>query len=87
MNAQGLARRVENGVLLRCLVDGLLLEARFQAERPPLRAYDGDESFGLEAVEAHFYEVVSATADELLGLERARYRLLRCAADFCYSAN
>jgi hypothetical protein len=58
-------------VVLRCVVDGLLLEARLGAERPPLLAYDGDEAFGLEAVEALFYEVVSATADELLGLERA----------------
>lgn len=74
-------------MVLRCLVDGLLLEARLQPERPPLLAYDGDEAFGLEAVEALFYEVVSATADELLGLERACYRLLRCAADFRYSEN
>jgi hypothetical protein len=74
-------------VVLRCVVDGLLLEARLHAERPPLLAYDGDEAFGLEAVEALFYEVVSATTDELLGLERACYRLLRCAADFRYSDN
>ena len=74
-------------MVLRCVVDGLLLEARLGAERPPLVAYDGGEAFGLEAVEALFYEVVSATADELLGLERACYRLLRCAADFRYADN
>ncbi len=74
-------------MVLRCLVDGLLLEARLQPAQPPLLAYDGDEAFNLEAVEALFYEVVSATADELLGLERACYRLLRCAADFRYSEN
>jgi hypothetical protein len=74
-------------VILRCLVDGLLLRAKLRPEAPPLLAYDGDEAFGLEAVEALFYEVVSATADELLGLERACYRLLRCAADFRYSDN
>ena len=74
-------------MVLRCVLDGLLLEAQLQAERPPVLAYDGDEAFGLEAVEALFYEVVSATADELLGLERACYRLLRCAADFRYVEN
>jgi hypothetical protein len=45
-------------------------------------AYDGDDAFGLEAVEAAFYEVVSADVDELLGLEQAHYRLLRRAHDF-----
>jgi hypothetical protein len=74
-------------VVLRCRVDGLLLEARLRPQRPPLLAYDGDEAFALGAVEALFYEVVTATADELLGLERACYRLLRCATDFRYSDN
>ncbi len=69
-------------MILRCRLDGLLLWAALRPEAPPLVAYDGDEAFGLEAVEALFYEVVSATADELLGLERAFYRLLRCADDF-----
>jgi hypothetical protein len=45
-------------------------------------AFDGEEAFVLEAVEALYYELVSATRDELLGLECARYRLLRRAADF-----
>jgi hypothetical protein len=69
-------------VTLRCLLDGLLLPALLRPADPPLLAYDGDEPFGLEAVEALFYEIVSATPDELLGLERARYRLLRRAPDF-----
>jgi hypothetical protein len=69
-------------VTLRCLLDGLLLPASLQTSEPSLVAYDGDESFALEAVEALFYELVSATAAEILGLERARYRLLRRANDF-----
>lgn len=69
-------------MMLRCLLDGLLLRAHFRQGEPPLLAYDGDESFGLEAMEALFYEVVSATPEELLELERHHYRLLRRAADF-----
>jgi hypothetical protein len=49
---------------------------------PPLQAWDGDEPFGVEALEALYYEVVSATPEELLGLQGAHYRLLRCAEDF-----
>jgi hypothetical protein len=45
-------------------------------------AYDGEEGFALEALEAAFYELVSATRTEIVGLERARYRLLRRADDF-----
>ena len=56
---------------IRCVLDGLLLRATVGRGPGPVLAYDGDEAFGLEAVEALFYEVVSATADELLGLERA----------------
>src|SRR5438034_81632 len=41
-----------------------------------------DEAFAMEAVEALYYEVVTATPAELLGLEEARYRLLRRADDF-----
>jgi hypothetical protein len=67
---------------LRCLVDGLLLPAVLRPEAPALLAWDGDEAFGVEAVEAVFYELVAATRDELLGLQRACYRLLRLAADF-----
>jgi hypothetical protein len=67
---------------LRCLLDGLMLPAFLTGGRPPLIAYDGDEPFAMEALEARFYEVVEATRDELLGLERAQYRLLRRAGDF-----
>jgi len=67
---------------LRCLLDGLLLPAELCVGRQALVAWDGDESFALEALEALFYEVVSATQAELVGLERARYRLLRRANDF-----
>jgi hypothetical protein len=69
-------------VILRCLLDGLLLPAEFDSQAPPLLAYDGDEGFRVEAVEALFYEVVSATWDEVLWLEGAGYRLLRIADDF-----
>lgn len=67
---------------LRCLLDGLLLPAALPPGRQQLTAYDGDEGFAMEAVEAAFYELVSATPDELLRLERAHYRLLRRAEDF-----
>lgn len=69
-------------MVLRCVIDGLLLPAEFAADGPALVAYDGDEGFPLEAVEAMFYELVSATWDEVLLLQRAGYRLLRTAADF-----
>jgi hypothetical protein len=69
-------------VTIRCLLDGLLLYATLCPEPAALLAFDGDESFVMEAVEAIYYELVSATHDELLGLERACYRLLRRAADF-----
>jgi hypothetical protein len=69
-------------VTLRCLLDGLLLHARLWEGKPPVLAWDGEEAFGLEALEARYYELVSATAEEVLGLERAYYRLLRRAADF-----
>ena len=67
---------------IRCLIDGLLLEATVGRRGAPVTAYDGDEGFGLEAVEAAFYEVVSADPEELLGLEQAHFRLLRRAPDF-----
>jgi hypothetical protein len=69
-------------VILRCVIDGLLLPAEFSPGAPPLVAYDGDEDFRLEAVEATFYEIVSASRDELLMLQCAGYRLLRLADDF-----
>jgi hypothetical protein len=70
-------------VTIRCLLDGLLLPASLRSEEPTLVAYDGEEGFALEAVEAAFYELVTATRSEMLGLERGgRYRLLRLADDF-----
>jgi hypothetical protein len=69
-------------VTLRCVLDGLLLPAELGPGQPALIAWDGEESFALDAVEALFYEVVSATVSEWVGLERARYRLLRRADDF-----
>jgi len=69
-------------VTLRCKLDGLLLPAELRCAEPPLVAYDGDESFGVEAVEAGFYEVLNATPEEMLALELAHYRLLRRASEF-----
>ena len=69
-------------MILRCVLDGLLLPAELCADCPPLLAYDGDEGFQVEAVEALFYEIVSATYDEIVRLQDAGYRLLRLADDF-----
>jgi hypothetical protein len=69
-------------VILRCKLDGLLLPAGFAAAGEALVAFDGDEPIFLEALEAVYYEVVAAGADELVRLERAGYRLLRRATDF-----
>jgi hypothetical protein len=69
-------------VILRCVLDGLLLPCEFHPGTPPLVAYDGDESFRVEAVEALFYEVICASCDELTRLQGAGYRLLRLADDF-----
>jgi hypothetical protein len=69
-------------VILRCVLDGLLLPAQFSPGTPALIAFDGEEGFRLEAVEALFYELVSATRDELVLLQRTGYRLLRVADDF-----
>ena len=61
------SEREPRTMTLRCLLDGLLLPAHFRQGAPPLLAYDGEEAFGLEAVEALFYEVVTATdAEEAL---------------------
>jgi len=68
--------------MIRCLLDDLLLYATLRPEPATLLAFDGEESFVMEAVETLYYELVRATRGELLGLERARYRLLRRAADF-----
>lgn len=67
---------------IRCVLDGLLLHAEICRSRPRLIAWDGDEAFCVEAVEAQYYELVSATPDEVLWLEQAHYRLLRRAGDF-----
>jgi len=65
------------------VLDGLLLPAVVQARRhPALTAWDGDESFSVEPVEAMYYEMVTATREEILKLEEARYRLLKPARDF-----
>lgn len=69
---------------IRCVIDGLLLYAKLRAEPPRLTAFEGEESFAMEAIEALYYEIVAATPGELLGLERGSYRLLRLAADFQY---
>lgn len=69
-------------MILHCTLDGLLLDAFLRPDSQTLIAVDGDEPFAMEAVEAMFYEVVGATRDELLGLERAGYRLLKVAMDF-----
>ena len=67
---------------LRCVLDGFLLHAILCADPPMLLAFDGDEPFALEAIEASYYEIVAATREELIALERACFRLLRRAADF-----
>lgn len=69
-------------MLIRCKLDGLVLEALLRPGPLALIVIDGDEAFAMEAVEAMFYEVMAATDEELLGLERAGYRLLKIAADF-----
>lgn len=68
---------------LRCVLDGLLLPACFVHDAA-LIAFDGDEGFRMEALEARFYEVVAATRDEWMHVERAHFRLLRRAADFAW---
>lgn len=67
---------------LRCVLDGLLLYAMLCGEPPMLLAFDGDEPFVLEAIEMLYYEIVAATPEELLALDRGCFRLLRRAADF-----
>jgi hypothetical protein len=69
-------------VILRCTIDDLLLDAVLCHHNHSLVAFDGDEAFTMDAVEAIYYEVLSASPDELLGLEQAGYRLLRRAEDF-----
>ncbi len=72
---------------LRCTLDGLLLHAEILPEDGSLVAYDGAEGFVMERVEALYYELVSATREEVRQLEKARYRLLRRAGDFQLAAD
>jgi hypothetical protein len=74
-------------VKLRCTLDGLLLHAEIHPGKGTLIAFDGDEPFQMERLEALYYELVSATPQELLYLERARFRLLRKARDFGFAAD
>jgi len=60
----------------------LLLPAVLSFGQKELTTYDGEEKFAMEAMEAVYYELVSATPEELIRLEQARYRLLRRAEDF-----
>ncbi len=69
-------------MILRCLLDGLVLPARLDPATGAITAYDGDEAFTLEAVEAIHYQLLAADRDEALLVE-VRYRLLRKADDFC----
>lgn len=69
-------------MMLRCVLDGLLLYATVYSEPPLLLAFDGEEPFALEAIEALYYEIVAATREELIALEQACFRLLRRSADF-----
>jgi hypothetical protein len=72
----------EPTLFLRCTIDDLILPANLCPRTGLLIAVDGDEAFVMEAVEAAYYELVAATADEVVRLERAGYRLLRRAPDF-----
>ena len=72
-------------MILRCAIDGLLLYAEPHLRTGTLVAFDGDEPFAMERVEAAHYELMQATLDEVLWLERAGYRLLRRSADFRFT--
>ena len=67
---------------IRCLLDGLLLNAIVGGQGGPVTAFDGEEAFGLEAIEAAYYEIVEADHNELMALEQVHYRLLQRADDF-----
>ena len=69
-------------VLLRCTLDGLLLPTRIDYASEQLIAYDGDEGFALQPIEAIYYEVVAATRHERDWLTLHPLRLLRFAEDF-----
>jgi hypothetical protein len=69
-------------MLLRCKLDGLLLDACRHSIRPAIRVFDGDESFEMERMEAAYYELVRSTAADLNWIHRTGYRCLRLASDF-----
>lgn len=71
-------------MLVRCRIDGLLLDAIRHPARDTLIAFDGDEPFEMELVEAVHYELVAAMPADLLWLQQAGYRLLRTANDFAF---
>jgi hypothetical protein len=71
-------------MLLRCRIDDLLLDARPHPRYDTLIAYDGDEGFEMERVEAVYYELVAATPHDLTWLDQAGYRCLRLAPDFTF---
>jgi hypothetical protein len=71
-------------VKIRCMLDGLLHHAEMSPCQDELVVFDNGETFVMDALEALYYQLVSATPDEILKLERSRYRLLRRAADFDY---
>jgi hypothetical protein len=60
----------------------LLLPAFLDENKSVLIAYDGDEPFEMERGEAVFYELVSASREEMRRVQAARYRLLAVAEDF-----
>jgi hypothetical protein len=68
-------------VILRCTLDGLLLPAQVDPHSGLVTALDATESFTLDAIEAIYYQLTSATEAEWLAVE-AHYRLLRKADDF-----
>jgi hypothetical protein len=71
-------------MILRCTIDRLLLRAIRHPITSKIVAFDSGESFEMERVEAMHYELVAASADDILWLEKVGYRLLRRAADFRY---
>jgi hypothetical protein len=69
-------------MVLRCKLDGLMLDSFAQPARHTILVFDGDESFELERLEAAYYEVAAANPNELAWLQDADYRCLRFAGDF-----
>lgn len=69
-------------MVLRCRIDGLILDACRHPSRMTLIAFDGYEPFEMDRVEAMYYELVAATQSDLLWLQEAGYRCLRQAPEF-----